>query len=200
MVRISTAALGLAAFTACASAAAAPALGSTVADSQCETYTNGKGFNVLCGPIFDVAGTLLYQGNSVTTNADKILNTLQGALGGDSGAVGSITSAVTNGLVSNLAYGVSAILGGAATVLENANPQCKCDLSLCLANLRDAAQATSVPTDTAQASCAQAKYACAAYYSNSDLYQVAPGCAAYEGTTGQSSSKRARRAITFDLE
>ncbi|GAA5911498.1 hypothetical protein JCM6882_000518 [Rhodosporidiobolus microsporus] len=206
MVRLSLAALGVAALSALSAvkAAEAPDLGSSVTDSQCESYTKGEGIDkALCGPVYTAAGTLLTQSDSVTTNVDGILNTLNSALmaSGDSNAVTDILKTATNGLVSNLAYGVAATLGSVGSTIYQAAPQCKCDLSGCLNRLQQARQATASGIDIAQASCAQARFYCAPFYDESDITQVAPGCADFEGTTGNNpEEKRMRRSVRFARE
>ncbi|GAA5976638.1 hypothetical protein JCM11641_005648 [Rhodosporidiobolus odoratus] len=204
MVRLSLAALGLTVFTS-VYAAEAPS-GESVSDIQCSEYTNGEGDAALCGPLHNLAGTLIYQGDSVTTNADALLQSVNAAIeGSGENDITDILKTATDGIVSNLAYGVSFILGSAASTIQQAAPQCKCDLSTCLSRLQAADQASAVPTEQAQASCAQARFACASIYSDDQIEQLAPGCANYEGTTGDddsSSSKKrfVRRSVRFSRE
>ncbi|GAA5911495.1 hypothetical protein JCM6882_000517 [Rhodosporidiobolus microsporus] len=204
MVRLSLAAFGVAALSALSSvnAAEAPDLGSSITDSQCDSYTQGSADTTLCSPLYTAASVLLYQSDSVTTNVDGILNTLNGALAssGDENAVTDILKTATNGLVSNLAYGVSATLGSVGSTIYQAAPQCKCDLSNCLNRLQNAQQATASGIDTAQAACAQARFYCSPYYDESDITQVAPGCADFEGTTGNNPEEKRRRSIRFARE
>ncbi|GAA5861226.1 hypothetical protein JCM8547_008525 [Rhodosporidiobolus lusitaniae] len=204
MVRFALASLGLTAFASFANAASAPDLGSSVSDSICDSYTNGEGSAAVCPVSLTLQIVSLFQGDSVTTQGDNILNSVNSLLtsSGDN-QVTDIVKAATNGLASNLIYGVSETLGAIGAEVNNATPQCRCDLSLCYTRLTEASQATAGQTAQATAACAQARYNCATYYSDDDINSVT-GCEDYQGTTGDSdsssSAKRARRSIQFSRE
>ncbi|GAA6018864.1 hypothetical protein JCM10207_000267 [Rhodosporidiobolus poonsookiae] len=200
MVRFSLAALALStAYIAPSAFAALAPLGQTVSDSRCYAYTDsGHPDRALCTVLYSAAGSLLFQGNTITTEVNGILVSLNEilALGGDEGnPLTDIVDGVTTGLVSNVLASVSNTLGAVGTTLQEIQPQCKCDLSNCLTRLQSAAQATAVPSDNAQDACNQARYACGYFYSSDQIEQVAPGCAEYRGTTSsdtEGSSQRMR--------
>ncbi|KAG7527361.1 hypothetical protein FFLO_07014 [Filobasidium floriforme] len=172
----------LAAMGAMAAPAAPPALTGSVSNAQCDQYTNGEGNAALCGPVFQTTFALTAQANNINSNVDGILKTVNEAIGANGNAVTEILQTGTLGLVSTLADGAGVSLYGLATTLNNLQPQCKCDLSSCYTSLESAAS-DQVESNIAQASCAQAQYACAPYYSKADVDKIVPGCAQFEGTT-----------------
>ncbi|GAA5861269.1 hypothetical protein JCM8547_008539 [Rhodosporidiobolus lusitaniae] len=207
MVRLSLAAFGAAAFSAVANAASAPDLGSSVTDSQCSSYTNGEGTAAVC-PVLLVAQSLLtYQSDSITTQGDTIINSLITTLeSGGENTVTEILKAATAGVASNLLYTVGGLLSSVGSLVMNTpvTQQCKCDLSYCLSRLQEAQQASTAGTDNAQAACAQARFGCSPYYSETDINSVTE-CADYEGTTGNNDqseekkrARRGRRTLRFD--
>ncbi|GAA6003376.1 hypothetical protein JCM10207_000305 [Rhodosporidiobolus poonsookiae] len=166
-----------------AAAAKPPALsGDPLSDTYCDEYTNGDSPDVaLCSTLFDVTGTVFFQTSSISGNVDTVLTSIMSLLGGDDSLLGGLLGPILSGVVGNLGYSATSALEALPQLLSNAAPQCRCDLAQCYTKLTSTLQAARSADDEAavSSSCSVAMYACAPYYSTSDINSVIPECAEF---------------------
>ena len=144
--------------------------------------TNGESAAAVCGPVIQPLQQLLrYQSSNIGQSTGEILasaNKLVNRISDSTGAseVGSIVNSASNGLVSSLCksstsrsistsvivtvvsssvIGVTNTLGGLGVALTNVQPQCRCDVALCLSSLQEANAESSSDQPNAPYACGQ---------------------------------------------